>query len=240
MVSFGTKKKNAIVSGGDGVWLRNFQRGDTTVRFIDEPDEWIVFKEHYNSDKHWFPCSGETSCPGCSSDDEQQRRKSTKYATNLYLVKSGEVRPFKIPISLANALERRAERNGGTIVNRDYAILKSGTGLETSYDVDQEAKYELDVKPLRAQAHDIEKILLDRWNEVVGKEDDLIIKEEKEEKIPFKEEATESPIVVDLDEGVVRSMSITQLNQLASDAGVDLADAETKTEMVDILLSALS
>lgn len=45
---------------------------------------------------------------------------------------------------------------------------------------------------------------------------------------------------MDLDEGVVRSMSITQLNQLASDAGVDLADAETKTEMVDILLSALS
>lgn len=236
MVAFGTKKKDAAVSSGNGIWLRNFQRGETTVRFIDEPEDWIVFKEHYNSDKHWFPCSSEVTCPGCSSDDEQQRRKSTKYATNLYLVKSGEVRPFKIPISLANALERRAERNGGTICNRDYAILKSGSGLETSYDVDQEAKYDLDAKPLRAQAHNIEDILQERWKEVVGEDDAA---EVVEEKIPFKETTDDAPTVVEFNEGVIRKMSIIELSQLATDAQVDLGEADTKEDMADKLITAL-
>lgn len=248
MVTFGTKKSEAPVNNGSGVWLRNFQRGETVVRFLDEIEDWVVFKEHYNSDKHWFPCTGDNTCPGCTSDDEQQRRKSTKYATNVYLVKTGEVKPYKLPVTLANALERRAERNSGTITNRDYAVLKSGTGMETTYDVDQESKYELDLADLRKQSENIEEILRDRYEEVIGevaggKSDSQEVKPAKEE-FPFKEAAVESAAEeepeVAISESKVRSMSITQLNELASDAKIDVSSAESKSEMADIIISALA
>ena len=239
MVTFGVKKSEAPAVNSSGVWINAFKGGETVVRFIDEMDSWTQFTEHYNSDGHWYPCTKDSSCTGCSSSNEKERKKSTKYATNVYLVKTGDVRAYKIPITLANALERRAERNNGTITNRDYAILKSGSGMDTTYDVDQESRYELDLDDLRKQGSDIEDLLRERFEEVVG----VTATQEggEKEEFPFEEAAAEqSSAAVEIDIKQIQRMSIAELRDLAADADVDISEAEGKKEITASIIKALA
>ncbi len=236
MVTFGTKKSEAPASTGSGVWINAFKSGETVVRFLDEIDSWTQFMEHYNSDGHWYPCTKDKSCTGCSSDIEKERKRSTKYATNVYLTKTGDVRAYKIPVTLANALERRAERNSGTITNRDYAILKSGSGMDTTYDVDQESRYELDIDDLRKQGSDIEDLLRERFEEVVG---DITAQEGgDQDKFPFEEAADNAAVEIDIKQ--IQRMSIAELRDLAADADVDISEAEGKKEITASIIKALT
>lgn len=265
-MGFGTRKAEAPTTG-DGVWLRNFQSGETQIRFIEEMDDWIHFKEHYNVEKHWFPCTQDGECPGCSSEIESVRKKSTKYATNVYLPKTSEVRPYKIPVSLANRLETRAERNGGTIVSRDYVVIKTGSGLDTDYDVDQESKYDAPLSEYRKAAFDIETLLVERFEEVINPkqpdDDDPVEKkadakkdeptesrEERRARLAKEEEqakgSTEEPPfdsaseqTVTLNEEAVRSMSLRELVKLADDAGIEIDEDMKKSEIADFLISKL-
>ena len=236
MVTFGVKKSEAPASNTSGVWINAFKSGETVVRFVDEIDSWTQFTEHYNSDGHWYPCTKDNTCTGCSSDSEKERKKSTKYATNVYLTKTGDVRAYKIPVTLANALERRAERNNGTITNRDYAILKSGSGMETTYDVDQEQKYDLDINDLRKQGADIEDLLRERFEEVVG----VTAAQEGGEKEEFPFEKAADNAAVEIDVKQIQRMSIAELRDLAADADVDISEAEGKKEITASIIKALT
>ena len=168
-MKFGQRKADAPEEpSGDGMYLRAFKDGDTKVRFLQETDDWIVFREHYLSGKS-FPCTGERdSCPGCSHPDESVQKASRKYATNVWLPKNNVVLPFRIPISLAKSLFTRSEKNDGTITNRDYVIMRSGKGLDTEYDVDSDEKYSVDIPSLLAQGMDIQDVLQTSYDEVWG------------------------------------------------------------------------
>jgi len=95
-------------------------------------------------------------------------RSSRKYATNILNLATGRVQAFKMPVTLANRLVTRAERNNGSITSRDYTIIRTGDGLETEYDVEQDEKYDLDFAAYKSSFVDIEALLSDSFEEVWG------------------------------------------------------------------------
>lgn len=170
---FGTKKSETTETESDGLYLRNFKDGDTIVRFLQETDDWIEFREHYTADKKSYPCTRERdTCPGCNADSEDERKAGRKYACNVHVVKGNFVAPFRIPISLAKKMFTRSERNEGTITNRDYVVIRSGKFLETEYDVESDDKYKVDLKALLADGADIEEILAKAFEENAPKGDE--------------------------------------------------------------------
>jgi hypothetical protein len=248
---FGTAKKNISDGPRDADWLRNFKAGDTKVRFIEECDDWIVYREHFMEGKS-FPCTQDrNACPGCLSADEQVSRASRKYATSVLMPETGYVVPIKMPVTLVNRLVARAERNNGTITNRDYIIIKDGKGLETTYDVEQDDKYDVDTDALKRQAKDIESILtqsyIDAWGEMPDDVSTLkpkakakpAVKEEDEE-IPFDAASAKEASLEEISEEVVRKMRKEDLISLAERAGVTVETNADREEIVDQLLEALA
>lgn len=165
--TFGAKRSERTESSG--MYLRNFKKGDTKVRFLQEPNEWHDYFEHFMDGKS-FPCMEIPECPGCAHPNSNVSRRSRRYGTFLLLVENKRVLPFKIGARLSERLITRAERNGKTLKSRDYVIIRSGTGLETDYDVDQDERYEVDTDELWKQRgeFEIEQILTEQFKELFG------------------------------------------------------------------------
>jgi hypothetical protein len=249
-MKFGQRKADAPDEpSGDGMYLRAFKDGDTKVRFLQETDDWIVFREHYNKDRRAFPCTEDkNTCPGCISEDEDVQRSTRKYATLLQVHKGNYVAPFRVPMSLARRMFSRAERNDGVITDRDYVIMRSGKGLETDYDVDPDDKYEVNVKTLVKDAPSISEILERMFEdnapgvaapkakarpekEVASEEEELPSKAE-----PQSESAGDS--VIEIDEDELYEMGIPALTDLAVKMDLDLDGEEKKSDLIRKILKA--
>lgn len=256
-MKFGQRKADAPEEvSSDGMYLRNFKDGEVAVRFLEECDEWIVFREHYTAERKSFPCTGDRdSCPGCTSDDDQVARSSRKYATNVWLPKNNMVLPFRIPITLAKRLFARAERNDGTITNRDYVVMRSGKGLEVEYDVEADDKYNVDLRPLLAQAKDIHEILAASYDEIWGepkaeKTSALakpkaepkakVEKDDAEEAFPSEPEVVSAAASDDLviDEEALYDMGLPELVLLAEKEGLVLPNGSKKSDVIRALIAA--
>lgn len=246
-VQFGQRRADAPAEAdNDGLYLRNFKNGEVKVRFLEETEDWIVFREHYLDGKS-FPCTQDKdTCPGCTHDDEDVQRASRKYATNLYLVDVEKVLPFRIPVGLANSMDTRSEKNGGTILNRDYVIMRSGKGLETKYDVDSDERYELNTAKLLKEGLDIQELLQKSYDEVWGekKEEEKTSRlarsskakqeDDEEETFPSKPDEADDDLVID--EDALYEMTIPQLKELAVKVGIDDVPAK-KSDLIRLLLS---
>lgn len=248
-MKFGTKKKDAVEQSGN--YLRGFKKGETKVRFLDEQDDWEAFREHYTVDRKGFPCTEDkTTCPGCTHPNETVSKTSRKYATQVLLVKQNQVLPFKIPITLSDRLAVRAERNGGTLVNRDYVILRSGDGFDTEYDVDQEDKYPVDLNDLRAKISvDIQDCFQDSFAEIWGDPDNpqLVLRpgpseaNNQSDVPPTKPSgASDAEAGVELTEIQVRAMAKPELRNLTEKAGLSWDEEDTTSELVERLLKAFA
>jgi hypothetical protein len=260
-LTFGQRKADAPpVMESDGKYLRNFKDGDTVIRFIEEPDDWIVFREHYTTDRRSFPCTEDRdSCPGCTSDVESVQRATRKYGTNLWLVKQDLVLPFRIPMSLAKRVFSRAERNEGVITNRDYVVMKSGKGMDTEYDIESDERYNVNLKDLLAKALDVQEILSSSYDEIWGEAedspivkaaakprerkvyiDDLDEEEEKKEDFPSDPEpaAAEDDGPVVIDEDALYEMGLVELKDLAKRANVKVPSTAKKSDVIRALISA--
>lgn len=249
-IQFGKKKKD-MQDQGSGNYLRNFAKGETLVRFLDEQEEWIGYREHYTLDGKSFPCTEENkeTCPGCTHSNEKVSKSARKYGAEVYLVKTEKVLPFRIPISLSDSLARRAERNEGTLLSRDYVILRSGAGMDTRYDVDQEDKYPVDLSDLRKKVTiEVGTCLSDSFAEVWGADWSPEVAhatkprsaKPKKEEDPPSEPATKgdpgSQGGDDLTEAQVRGMTKPQLALLCDRAGVKYTDDDTRSELADRLI----
>lgn len=152
MVSFATKAgkniREDIKKGqGGGKYLRNVRDGkDCEVRFLQDPEEWFKYREHYSQATKFFPCTQDDACPGCNSADEKLQKSSRRYISNVIIVREkdakdeGQVVLLKIPLALANRLTAKADRNGGTLLDRNYTLIRTGNGLDTDYDAEAEDK----------------------------------------------------------------------------------------------------
>lgn len=259
-MQFGQRKAEAPpLMEGSGNYLRAFKDGDTIVRFIEETDDWIVFREHYTTDRKSFPCTEDRdTCPGCTSDNESVQRATRKYATNVWLPKVDQVLPFRIPMSLAKRVFSRAERNEGIITNRDYVIMRSGKGMDTEYDIEADDKYTVDLKDLRSKGMDVQEILAESYNDIWGvKEDSAITKKadkprrerkvyvedlDDEDEVPTEpaasadEDDAAGPVVID--EDALYEMTLVDLKDLATRAGVDVPENGKKSDVIRALINA--
>lgn len=155
--------KASLAKGGNNAWIKYIPKnGSMNVRFIEEPENWINYVEHYDTVlRKSFPCNGEQGCPGCQGD----ARKSSRYLANAVDVDNDRVIPLQMPKDLANRLVVRYERNG-TLIDRDFELSRSGDGLDTVYDLDAGPA---DRKKIdKYQPLDLMKVLTDAFDEVFG------------------------------------------------------------------------
>lgn len=258
-MKFGQRRGDAVEPENDGLFLRNFKKGETTVRFLQEPDDWTLYYEHFiqnGQTRQAFPCTQDTlSCPGCQSEVESIRRRSRKYATYVWIKSFNAVSAYKVAVSLANRLTTRAERNGGTLLNRDYVIIRTGDGMETEYDVDQDEKYSVDTERLLKEAeskNSIETILADMYHKAWdGKDEDqpanvtsLDNKRESkknEEQPPWEQPKAEPEQEQEVTEAELRKMSRAQLETLWQQAEWDGWDDDwSKSEALEAILAKAS
>jgi uncharacterized protein YeaO (DUF488 family) len=178
-------------ASGQGDWMKSLQDGkDLRVRYLQDPEQWKKFREHYSQETKFFPCTQKKDCPGCSSDSEQLQKSSRRYAAKVLDVKEAKVIALKMPVDLANRVIGKADRNGGTLLTRDYTLIRTGKGLDTTYDVEAEDKSEVDLRRYQvdAEAIDIEKMLVDQYEEAFGKQPEAQVsatEEDQDPKAPF-------------------------------------------------------
>ncbi len=163
-MKFGRRAAEAPERDSNNTFIRRLKKGDNRVRILQEIDDWIEYYEHFNPEGFSFPCTGERStCPGCTSNNDRMKKASRRYATNA--LRNGYVEVIQIPSTLKDRLVTRSERNGGTLLDRDFTLIKSGDMLETEYDYDQEPKSQLDLSMYAPQMHDIEALLRQQFRE---------------------------------------------------------------------------
>lgn len=247
-MKFGVRAKDAPPpSDSDAVYLRSFKPGDTTVRFLEETDEWITFWEHYTSDNKSYPCTGDrSSCPGCTAETEKERKASLKYGTTVFLVGRDIYLPMRIPVTVHKKMVTRAQRNNGTILTREYTIIRDGQGFDTEYDVEAGSQRgKIDDEEVQEHLIDIQEILKVMWTEIWGEpESDSTESEAPPKNAPAKKaapkrvEKDEDDDVEEITESDLRAMKIGDLRILARKHGVDseIAELGTKMELIDAIM----
>lgn len=191
--TFGQKIADDYVPAeSDGAqWIRGFKDASTPIRIMEATGinargetvtgykAWHTEREHYDEDLQIsYPCPRENGGTepdgvGCSHPSKKVRDRSRKYYINA-VDKDGELRIFKIGPAVYNILKMRQDRMIGEnpsekqpLSRRDYIINKSGSGMNTKYDVETGDKYELDEVP--TEMHDIGAALTAAWNEALAK-----------------------------------------------------------------------
>jgi hypothetical protein len=160
-------KKSLAKGGGKGFIKYIPKNGSMNVRFIQEPEEWVNYIEHYDQvARKSFPCNGEANCPGCMSGE----RKSSRYLANVVdRDDNNRVIPLQMPKDLANRLVVKYEK-WGSITDRDIELSRQGEGLETVYDLDAAVPDRKRVDNF--QPVDLLKTLEEAFNAVFGDDDD--------------------------------------------------------------------
>ena len=242
-MEFGVRVKDAVETEGDGSYLRNFSNGDTVVRFCEEIDEWVKFWQHFNEDaKRSYPCTGDrSSCPGCLSENPKEAKASLHYATTVKLIEREQYVPARIKVTIYKKMKTRSERNDGTILNRDYIIIREGKGMnDTEYDVEADKAYSISSKEIKENIFDIGQILKDSFYEVWPELEEA----EKGTQEPVaKKTRTASPAEdesqdEEITEADLKKMGIRDLRALARKHGVDseVCELGTKPELIDAII----
>jgi hypothetical protein len=173
----GGKAKNVkdlkkSLKSGSGSGAYGIREEGATYRFLHEPTDWLMYYEHYDSDRDdnkFIPCVD--GCEYCADGN----RASKRMLANALDVDADRVVPLKLPVSVATTLVKSYERRG-TIMDRDYFLSREGTGLDTEYSVDAEAPSKKNIA--KYDLFDLEKVLLDAFS---GTSDDDEDDEEEED-----------------------------------------------------------
>jgi hypothetical protein len=237
-------QRSADVSDSEGKYLRAFKKGDNLVRWLEEINDWTRYYEHRKNNKG-FPCTGDQqTCPGCSSPDEDVQDGRKKYATYVWFVKMNKVLPVKVPSSLRDRMVTRAERNDGTVLNRDFVVIRSGSMLDTEYDVDKDEAYDVDIKAkLKESPFTVQEALEAAYRDVWGSlpdEDAPQQDKNAKETVPPTEPASQrdqgKQEDATLTEADVWEMDVPALRNLCDKAGLRYEKNATKQDLVVKLL----
>ncbi len=242
-------------SRGGGDYIRYMKTGDTTLRILQEPSDWTYFWEHFIQGSGSFPCTNEReTCPGCTSDNDRVRKAGKKAVFNALQTYNGTeyVNAWKVPITLADKLKNRFERNG-TIVDRDYTISKyKGSGDKIDFDVEA-ASAPSKVDMSQYEFKDVEELLYTSYTEMWGDPDTPAAEpqkkiEEKPKEDPWAKHAGEDPpseassdanAEVTVTEEQLRGMTVKELKMMCLEQldEVPPAEADTPDRIVDWMIT---
>lgn len=241
-------KKN--LERGTGTFIRYIPKnGALTVRFLTEPDEWLSFKEVFDTVRRKSYPVPEEGMPGYPDPDQ---RVSTRYLVNALDTETDKVIPLQLPKDLVNQLVIRYERDE-TMLDRDYELFRTGEGLDTTYGLTPEAAM---ARKVDKYTHlDLEQVLQDAYEAVWGSSivTEGAIKKKggttktkvgggkamRRKKIEVDDEPegeetslADLAVMADGDDDVDAIEAITTM---ADTLGVDVEDYETWSEVVDAI-----
>jgi hypothetical protein len=173
---FGKSAKEAEVEpgrGSGGDFIRYLKDGDTTLRILQEPEEWTYWWEHFSPAGFSFPCPRSADdpiedCPGCSSDNEKMSKVNRKIGFNVLTSWNGQeyVNAFKVGPTVADKLKNRYTRFG-TITDRDYTITRYKSSGDR-YDFDVDGAQPSPVNLRKEEWKDIEALLVESYEQAWG------------------------------------------------------------------------
>lgn len=161
---FGSAARDYVPPSDDDVWIKKPKPGDTRLRVVQPTKSFHTWREHYVEGIGSFFCDDSPECFGCKSEVEKEARKSRFYGFNA-LEANGRLSVFKIGVKFYTKLQNREQRAGGSLTDRDYTIIRSGTGLETDYDLDPGEKYQVE---LPEEIYDIENAIGRKYYAAMG------------------------------------------------------------------------
>lgn len=251
--------------GGNADWLRYFKDTETRMRFLDELDDWIEVWMHWSpSASRSYPCTEDfDTCPGHNSENERERSASKRYIVNALV--DGYVNAWIIPGSLWDDMNRHADKAGGTILDRDFTVVKKNTDAGVRYAVDREERDRIDLSKYDDKKKNIGKMLEDVYVEVWGKlpaageeNQDPPRREvvDKEIKAPTTaKEKLEADTAGDpptepapqgdeeeqeISEDQLRAMSAPQIQALFRQCGLEVPESDDSAYLADELIKALA
>lgn len=146
------KKAKASVnkSSGNSDYTKSIPAEGITVRFLEEPDQWYEIQQYWDEgDERMYIVTEET--PQHFVKDSYVR-----YVCNVVDTNESEVIALAMPKTVAKSMMERYEKHS-TILDRDYELSKSGSGLKTKYLVTPEAPSKKNLS--RYELKDIMEIL---------------------------------------------------------------------------------
>lgn len=159
-----------------------------TVRFLEEPDKWHGYYEHWLSSGP-IPCTTD-ECEGCDSDDEEERRKSFRYLANAYIVDDQKVWALKMPKTLVEMLMAFYTRYKGTILDRDYELSRTGSGINsTKYMAVPDERSKMNLERFDKKKFDLHEVLSQMVNDAESDDDD---DDGDEDDVPRKKKSSKS------------------------------------------------
>lgn len=178
-----SKLKKTLASGANE-FIRNIPgESSLTVRFLDEPEDFFGYYEHWVDDRP-LPCSDD--CDGCNSDDPEEQRKMFRYLANAYVVDDQKVRAVKLPKTLVQQLVDYHTKFDGTLRDRDYDLSKSGSGKNgTRYMASPDSPRPMKLKRFEDQKKDLQEVLM-ALLDGAGEDDETPKKKKKGSSKPTK------------------------------------------------------
>lgn len=167
------KKSTKRGGGGASGKIGFIPEDPITVRFLSEPETWVGYYEHYNgpnADPRYSPCVKDSSPGGCDYEPYQGNKPAFRYLANVYIVDDSKVKALKMPKSLVEQLTTFAAKYG-TILDRDYELSRSGSGMDTTYHSAPEDKSPIKISRFRKDMSDLEQLLED-WADEQDAADD--------------------------------------------------------------------
>lgn len=181
--------KKSLKGGGQANVKTISAEDSLTVRFLDEPEDWHGYYEHWLSDGP-KPCVTD-ECEGCESDDPDEKRRSFKYLANAYVVDDQKVWALKMPKSLVEILMNFYQKYRGTLLDRDYELSRTGSGqFDTKYMAAPEDRQKMNLSRFDKKKHDLGELLDTLVN---GEEDDLDDDDEEVRKPRSKKKSGSRP-----------------------------------------------
>lgn len=158
--------------GGNNIWSVKAD-DDMQVRFLTEPDEWFGFQEYWDDENKGFVPVAE------GEEIPEEARLSLRYLASAVKLDDNRVIAVKMPKTLTNKLLTRYDKYG-TIMDRDYDLIRSGKGLDTEYDVANEGPSKFNYKKYKPL--NLLSLLEAEWESAHG----IVSDDEDEEPRPKK------------------------------------------------------
>lgn len=154
--------KSSLKKNSGAAFMKRVPGDDSlNVRFLTEPDEWYEYHEYFTEKDKFFPAT-----EGMDPDVVRELgNPSKRFLCQAVDIDENAVIPLVLPKSLAQSLMKKYDKYQ-TLMDRDYELVREGTGFDTTYEAIPEA-------PTKFNARKFELIdLLEVLEAQVPKDDD--------------------------------------------------------------------